>query len=48
MSVSGSKKVSMKVYEALWWYMDANDGVWVYMRPYGCICKYMMVFECKW
>ena len=48
MSVNGNKWVYMRVYEAMWWYMDANDGVLVIMRPYGCIWKYMMVYECKW
>ena len=38
----------MKVYEAMWWYMDAYDGIWVSMCPYGCILKYMMVYERKW
>ena len=29
MSVNGSKRVSMKVYEAMWRYIDTYDGVWV-------------------
>ena len=29
MSVNGSKRVYIKVYEAIWRYIDAYDGVWV-------------------
>ena len=29
MSVNGNKRVYMKVYEAIWRYIDAYDSVWV-------------------
>ena len=29
MNENGSKLMYMNVYEALWWYMDAYEGVWV-------------------
>ena len=48
MSVNGSKKNYMRVYEAMWWYMDAYDGVSLFIRSYVCIWKFMMVNECKW
>ena len=41
MRVNGSKKVYMKVYEALWWY-------WMLMMVYGCICARMDVYESIW
>ena len=37
MSVNGSKFVYLRLYEAMWWYMDAYDGVFLFIRPYGCI-----------
>ena len=37
----------MKVYEAIGGYRDLYDGVWLYMRTYGCISRYIMVYECK-
>ena len=29
MNVNGSKWMCTKVYEAMWWYRDLYDGVWV-------------------
>ena len=37
----------MKVYEAIWWYIDEDEGVWVYMSPCRCIYKYIVVYEYK-
>ena len=48
MNVNGSKWRITKVYEDKWWYKDLCDGVWMSMPPYGCMWKYIMVFESKW
>ena len=29
MNVNGSNGMNMKVYEALWWYMNAYESVWL-------------------
>ena len=38
----------MKVYEALWWYMNTYESVWKSNSQNDGILKYMIVFECKW
>ena len=38
----------MKDYEALWWSLNGYENVWMYMSQNDGICKYMIVYECKW
>ena len=39
MSVTGSRWIYMKVYEAILWYMNVYEGVLMYMSQYDGIWK---------
>ena len=38
----------MKVNEALLCYVNVYESVLMYMKQNDGLCKYMIVFDCKW